>query len=80
VESHLKTSKGLFEPTVMFFGLMNSLATFQTMMDDIFQEELAVGWMYPAEEEEEEVKKFLLIYMDDILVYMIVKNPDKPTA
>ncbi len=30
------TNKGLFEPTVMFFGLTNSLATFQTMMDTIF--------------------------------------------
>jgi hypothetical protein len=36
-----KTSEGLFEPTVMFFGLTNSSATFQTMMDDIFQEEIA---------------------------------------
>ncbi len=35
-----KTSEGLFEPTVMFFGLTNSPATFQSMMDDIFQEEV----------------------------------------
>jgi len=49
-----KTSKGLFEPTVMFFGLTNSLATFQTMMDDIFQEEVAQGW--------------LRIYMDDMII------------
>jgi len=27
---------GLFEPLVMFFGLMNSPTTFQTMMNDIF--------------------------------------------
>ena len=27
----------LYEPLVMFFGLINSLATFQTMMDDIFE-------------------------------------------
>ena len=27
-------SDGLFEPTVMFFGLTNSPATFQTMVDD----------------------------------------------
>jgi hypothetical protein len=33
-----KTSKGLFESTIMFFGLTNSPATFQMMMDDIFQE------------------------------------------
>jgi Reverse transcriptase (RNA-dependent DNA polymerase) len=31
-----KTNKGLFEPTVMFFGMCNSPATFQAMMDDIF--------------------------------------------
>jgi hypothetical protein len=29
----------------MFFGLTNSPATFQTMMDDIFQEEVAQGWL-----------------------------------
>jgi len=49
-----KTSKGLFEPTIMFFGLTNSPATFQTMMDDIFQEEVAQGW--------------LCIYMDDMII------------
>jgi hypothetical protein len=31
-----KTNKGLFKPTVMFFGMCNFLATFQAMMDDIF--------------------------------------------
>ena len=31
-----KTNRGLFEPTVMFFGLCNSPATFQNMMNDIF--------------------------------------------
>jgi hypothetical protein len=30
------TLKGLFEPTVMFFGLTNSPATFQMMMNTIF--------------------------------------------
>ena len=30
------TSRGLFEPTVMFFGMTNSPATFQRMVDDIF--------------------------------------------
>ena len=29
-------NRGLFEPTVMFFGPCNSPATFQTMMADIF--------------------------------------------
>ena len=48
-----KTSEGLFEPTVMFFGLTNSPATFQMIMDDIFQE-VAQGW--------------LNIYMDDMII------------
>jgi hypothetical protein len=38
-----KTSEGLFEPTVMFFGLTNSPATFQTMVDDDLKEEIASG-------------------------------------
>ena len=50
-----KTTRGLYEPNVMFFGLTNSPATFQTMMDDIFRSEVAEGW--------------LLTYIDDILVF-----------
>jgi hypothetical protein len=38
----------------MFFGLTNSPATFQTMMDDIFKDEVATGEV--------------IIYMDDILI------------
>ena len=48
------TNQGLFGPTVMFFGLMNSPATFQTMMKVIFAPEIAEGW--------------LIVYMDDILI------------
>ena len=48
------TNHGLFEPTVMFLGLTNSPATFQTLMNAIFAEEIAEGW--------------LIIYMDDILI------------
>jgi len=32
------THIGSFKPVVMFFGLTNSLATFQMMMNDIFQD------------------------------------------
>jgi len=32
------TNRGLFEPTVMFFGLCNSPATFQTMMNEPMRE------------------------------------------
>jgi len=50
-----KTNTGLFEPTVMFFGLCNSPATFQAMMDSIFKDEVHEGWV--------------IIYMDDILIF-----------
>jgi hypothetical protein len=49
------TNKGLFEPRVMFFGLTNSPATFQTMMNAIFAEELLEGW--------------LTVCMDDLLIH-----------
>src|SRR6266511_5046133 len=38
-----RTNRGLFELLVMFFGLTNSLATFQTMMDNIFDELITEG-------------------------------------
>jgi hypothetical protein len=38
------TPEGLFEPTVMFFRLTNSLATFQMMMNTIFCKEVQEGW------------------------------------
>jgi len=49
------TNQGLFEPRVMFFGLMNSPATFQMMMNEIFATELRERWVS--------------IYMDDILIH-----------
>jgi hypothetical protein len=39
----------------MFFGLRNSPATFQAMMDDYFREFIDEGW--------------IVIYMDDILIH-----------
>uniref|UniRef100_A0A0W0G7B0 Putative reverse transcriptase-rnase h-integrase n=1 Tax=Moniliophthora roreri TaxID=221103 RepID=A0A0W0G7B0_MONRR len=50
-----KTNKGLYEPMVMFFGLSNSPATFQSFMDDIFTDYIEEGW--------------IVIYMDDILIF-----------
>jgi len=38
-----KTHVGSFEPVVMFFGLTNSPATFQTMMNDIFRDLINKG-------------------------------------
>jgi hypothetical protein len=49
------THKGLFEPMVIYFGLTNSPATFQTMMDTIFTSEVAQKW--------------LTIYMDDMGIH-----------
>ena len=36
-------SEGLFKPTVMFFGLMNSSAIFQTIMNEILQDLINTG-------------------------------------
>ena len=40
-----KMNKGLFEPLVMFFGLCNSLATFQNMINNIFLMETDEEWI-----------------------------------
>ncbi len=45
----------MFEPLVMFFGLTNSPATFQMMMNNIFTDLIWDG--------------LVCIYMDDILVF-----------
>ena len=50
-----KTNRGLFEPMVMFFGLTNAPATFQSMMNHLFRELIDEG--------------YVTIYMDDILIH-----------
>jgi len=50
-----QTSRGLFKPLVMFFGLTNSPSTFQTMMNEIFQDLIMEG--------------VVCVYLDDILIY-----------
>ncbi|SJL17387.1 uncharacterized protein ARMOST_20937 [Armillaria ostoyae] len=50
-----RMNHGLFEPTVMFFRLTNSPATFQWMMNDIFKDLIASGKV--------------TIYLDDILIF-----------
>jgi len=37
------TSEGFFEPTVMFFGLTNSPATFQAMMNELLRDLINIG-------------------------------------
>ena len=50
-----RTNTRLYEPTVMFFGMCNSPATFQSMMDHIFKDEIHNKWV--------------IVYMDDILIF-----------
>ena len=48
------TNRGLYEPTVMFFGLCNSPSSFQRMIDIIFRDVLNSGRVF--------------IYVDDCLI------------
>ncbi len=48
-------NRGLYEPTVMLFGLCNSLSTFQMMMNEYFHDMITEGW--------------LVIYINDMLIY-----------
>ena len=50
------TNPGLFEPLVMFFGLTNSPATFQTMMNNLFKTLIDEG--------------VVVVYIDDILIFI----------
>jgi len=52
-----KTRYGLFEPTVMYFRLTNSLATFQTMMNFIYRDTIL---------KHEPLGTTIRVYMDDI--------------
>ena len=55
-----KTNQGLFKPTVMFFGMCNSLAMFQSMMDNIFITMIK--------------GKLVIVYMDGILIFVRTKE------
>jgi hypothetical protein len=48
-------NRGLFEPLVMYFGLTNTPATFQTMMNEIFQDLITEG--------------AVSLYLNDILIF-----------
>ena len=61
-----RTPDGLYEPTVMFFGMTNSPATFQSMMNSLFRDLIDKGGV--------------IIYMDDILIHATtVKQLDELT-
>lgn len=49
------TNRGMFEPTVMFFGMTNSPATFQTMVNELFKDLIN--------------EDLVAVYMDNILIY-----------
>ena len=48
------TPEGLFEPTVMFFGLTNSPATFQAMMNDLLRDLV--------------VEEKVVVFIDDVII------------
>ena len=54
-----KMRRSLYEPTVMFFGLTNSPATFQAMMNNIYHDTIA---------KHEQRGTFIRVYMDDIVI------------
>jgi len=72
-----KTSEGLFEPTVMFFGLTNSPAMFQTMMDNIFCRWIIASWIKRILHKQKTIKTGLKVYMDDMLIYTEVEKPSQ---
>ena len=51
---------GAYKPTVMYFGLTNSLVTFQTMMNDLFQDMIN--------------QKNMATFIDDIIVAIDTKK------
>jgi RNase H-like domain found in reverse transcriptase/Reverse transcriptase (RNA-dependent DNA polymerase) len=59
-------NRGLFEPQVMFFGLTNSPATFQALMNTIFSDLVAAGKV--------------VVYLDDILIYSATQDEHRDTT
>ena len=50
------TNHRLFEPLVVFFGINNSFATFQTIINDIFRDLI--------------VKEIMIVYLDNIIIFI----------
>jgi len=55
-----RTNHDLFEPLIMFFGMTNSPATFQTMMNNVFRTVTA--------------EEIVVVYLDDILIFTKTKE------
>jgi hypothetical protein len=51
MEGHIQVEQGPLQTHMMFFGLINSLATFQEMVNSIFAEEI--------------YERHIIIYLDD---------------
>ena len=66
-----KTRYGLFKLTVMFFGLTNSPATFQTMMDNIFRDIIL---------KHKPLGMTICVYIDDIGIATRTSLPDHMAA
>ena len=49
------TPEGLFEPTVMFFGFMNSPATFQAIMNELLRDLI-------------NMRKVVVVFIDDVII------------
>jgi len=57
------TNRGFFEPLMMFFGMTNSPAIFQTMMNSIFRTLLA--------------EEIVVVYLDNILIFTKMEKEHK---
>ena len=55
------THKGAFEPLVMYFGLCNSPATFQKMMNEIFHD----------------MSDVCMVYIDDLKIFTATDNQEE---
>ena len=53
--------KGAFKPLVMYFGLCNSPATFQKMMNEIFHN----------------ISDVCMVYIDDLMIFMKLDNQEE---
>jgi hypothetical protein len=80
------TNEGLFKPMMMFFGLTNSPATFQMMMNSIFTDNITKRWLtvymnnmaihtkqQPEETEEQHIQHHRS-YVEQILTKLMKHN------
>ena len=76
----LTTPEGLFEPMVIFFGLINSLVTFQAMMNELLRNLINIGKVgsliddmmvgIESEEGHDELVKEILRRLGEKIIYM----------